>query len=85
MEGRWLLRLRRPVYGLDWIRPVDSTAMLRLAADLVASFPIGYRHPAYLQTGLGFEVKRDLPGTRGPEIDALRDKGRRWLAGADPF
>ena len=85
VDGRWLLRLRQPVYELDWIRAVDPAATLRLDPDLRASFPVGYRHLAYLQTGLGFDVARELPGTRGPAIDALRDKGRRWLAGEEPF
>lgn len=85
VDGRWLLRLRQPVYELDWIRPVDPAATLTLDPALLASFPVGYRHLAYLQTGLGFEVKRDLPGTRGAAMEALREKGRRWLAGADPF
>lgn len=83
--GRWLLRLRQPVYELDQLRPVDPAATVRLDPALLASFPAGYRHLAYLQTGLGFDVARDLPGTRGPAMDALRAKGRRWLAGEDPF
>lgn len=85
VNGRWLLRLRQPIYELDWIRSVDPAATLRLDPNLLASFPVGYRHLAYLQTGLGFAVARDLPGTRGPAIDTLGDKGRQWLAGADPF
>lgn len=85
VDGRWLLRLRQPVYELDWIRPVDPAATISLDPDLLASFPVGYRHLAYLQTGLGFTVARDLPGTRGPRMDALRDQGRRWLAGDHPF
>ena len=85
VDGRWLLRLRQPVYELDWIRSVDPAATLRLEPDLLASFPIGYRHLAYLQTGLGFDVARDQPGPRGPALDALREKGRRWLAGKEPF
>lgn len=85
VEGRWLLRLRQPIYELDWIRPVDPSVTLRRDPALLASFPVGYRHLAYLQTGLGFDVARDLPGTRGSEVEALREKGRRWLAGEDPF
>ncbi len=30
---------------------------------------------------MGFEVGRTLPGTRGPEIAALRRRMSRWLAG----
>jgi hypothetical protein len=26
-------------------------------------------------------VKRDMPGLKGPEVEALYAKGRAWLAG----
>ena len=54
---------------------------MRRASALLESFPVGYRHLAYLQTGLGFEVKRDMPGLTGPEVDALYASGKRWLSG----
>jgi len=54
-----------------------------LDQDLLARFPEGYRHLAYLQTQLGFQVSRTLPGTRGPEIKALGTRMRRWLAGEE--
>ena len=79
--GRWLLVFRQPVYELDSIRAVDPSARLSLDADRLAAYPEGYRHLAYLQTGMGFDVSRTLPGTRGPEIEALYARGRGWLAG----
>ncbi len=82
LDGRWLLRLRQPIYELDAMRPVDPAATVMLDPALLASFPAGYRHLAYLQTQLGFDVARDMPGTRGPEVEALRARGRLWLAGA---
>jgi hypothetical protein len=54
---------------------------LTLDRTLLEQFPVGYRHLAYLQTKGGFTVKRDLPGTDGPEVDALYAKGADWLAG----
>ena len=80
-DGRWLLVFRQPAYELDQIRPVDPSARLHLDAERLASYPEGYRHLAYLQSGLGFDVGRHLPGTRGPEIQDLQARGRRWLAG----
>jgi hypothetical protein len=44
-------------------------------------FPEGYRHLAYLQTQIGYAVKRDMPGLRGPEVEALYRRGRAWLRG----
>ena len=82
-DGRWGIVLRQPVYELDRMQPVDPAATLALEQDLLMSFPEGYRHLAYLQTKLGFDVSKTLPGTRGPEIAALMARMARWLAGED--
>ena len=81
-DGRWGLVLRQPVYELDRMTPVDPGASLALDEALLASFPIGYRHLAYLQTKIGFAVYKSLPGTRGPEIAALLGRMKAWLDGA---
>ncbi|MFI5015163.1 MAG: nuclear transport factor 2 family protein, partial [Hyphomicrobiales bacterium] len=44
-------------------------------------FPEGYRHLAYLQTQIGYEVKPDMPGLKGPEVEALYARGEAWLRG----
>jgi hypothetical protein len=79
--GRWGLLLRQPIYEKDRLDPVDPGAALRLDPDLLQRFPEGYRHLAYLQTQIGYEVKRDMPGLKGPEVEALYARGRDWLAG----
>jgi hypothetical protein len=78
---KWGLMLRQPIYEMDRMALVDPTATLKLDAQLLALYPEGYRHLAYLQTRLGLEVKKNLPGTRGPEIEALLAGGVRWLKG----
>jgi hypothetical protein len=80
-EGRWGLVLRQPVYELDRMTPVKPGASLDLDETLLDSFPIGYRHLAYLQTKSGFTVARTMPGTKGVEIEALEDRMKRWLDG----
>jgi hypothetical protein len=60
---------------------VDPSKQVSLDRALLDSFPVGYQHLAYLQTRLGFNVKKDMPGLRGPETDALYGHGRNWLAG----
>ena len=80
---KWGMMLRQPVYEMDRMTPVDPAATLALDAQLLAGFPEGYRHLAYLQTRIGFQVKKSLPGTRGPEIEELMARGVRWLAGDD--
>jgi len=80
-DGRWGLVLRQPIYEKDRLDPVDPAAKLVLDRDLLARFPEGYRHLAYLQTKIGYRVKTDMPGLEGPELDALYARGARWLKG----
>lgn len=80
-EGRWAIVLRQPVYEKDRADPVNPNEAYTLDQALAAQFPTGYRHLAYAQTQEGRNVRRDLPGLRGPEIEALYEEGRDWLAG----
>ncbi len=80
-KGKWGIVLRRLAYEKDRLDPVDPAAKLSLDQDLLAQFPEGYRHLAYLQTRIGYKVKRDMPGLDGPELDALYAKGAAWLKG----
>jgi hypothetical protein len=80
-QGRWGLVLRQPIYEKDRIDALDPAARLPLDPALLARFPSGYRHLAYLQTQIGLQVKPDMPGLRGPEVAALYGRGRAWLEG----
>ena len=80
----WGIVRRRLIYEQDRIDPVDPAARLTLDPDLLAQFPTGYRHLAYLQSRIGLPVKRDLPGLEGPELDALYAQGAAWLKGDVP-
>ena len=80
-NGRWAIVLRQPIYEKDRLDPVDPDAKLSLDQTLLHGFPEGYRHLAYLQSRIGYAVKRDMPGLNGAELEALYAKGRRWLKG----
>ncbi len=80
-DGRWAILLRQPIYEKDRLDPVDPAARLTLDRDLLASFPEGYRHLAYIQSKAGFAVKRDMPGLYGPEVERLYAAGAQFLAG----
>ena len=80
-DGRWGLVLRQPIYEKDRLDPVDPSLRLTLDPALLARFPEGYRHLAYLQTQVGYDVKPDMPGLEGPEVEALYERGARWLQG----
>ncbi len=83
-DGRWGLVLRQPIYELDRLTPVSGGAGPALDRELLARFPAGYRHLAYIQTRIGYEVKPDMPGLTGPAVEDLYTRGGRWLAG-DPI
>ena len=73
--------LRQPIYEKDRLDPVDPSKTLSLDRTLLERYPEGYRHLAYLQKGIGYEVKADMPGLKGPEVEALYARGKRWLDG----
>ena len=81
-DGRWLMVLRQPLYERDRIDPVRSGEVVKLDRELLARFPVGYQHLAYLQSRIGYVVKTDMPGIAGPGADALYARGERWLASA---
>jgi len=83
-DGRWGIVLRQPIYEKDRLDSIDPAASLQLDTALLARFPYGYRHLAYVQSELGFEVKRDMPGLTGPEVQRLYRRGTEWLAGGSP-
>jgi hypothetical protein len=79
--SRWVFVLRQPIYEKDRLDPVDPAARLELDRAQLERFPEGYRHLAYLQTNIGYQVKTDMPGLTGPEVEALYRRGATWLAG----
>jgi hypothetical protein len=80
--GRWGLVLRQPIYERDRLDPVTPGAAPPLDRATLDGFPEGYRHLAYLQTGIGYDVKLDMPGLTGPEVEQLYQDGAAWLEGA---
>jgi hypothetical protein len=82
-HGGWGIVLRQPIYEKDRLDPVDPAATLALDSDVLAGFPIGYRHLAYAQTQIGYDVKRDMPGLVGPGVERLYRRGAEWLAGGE--
>ncbi len=79
--GRWGLVLRQPIYEKDRLDPVEPGKAPVLDRALLVRFPEGYRHLAYLQTTIGYKVKPDMPGLKGPEVEALYARGKAWLSG----
>jgi hypothetical protein len=79
--GRWGLVLRQPIYEKDRLDPIPQGAAPALDRAILDGYPAGYRHLAYAQQKIGYTVKRDMPGLKGPEVEALYRRGAQWLAG----
>jgi hypothetical protein len=82
-NDQWAIVLRQPIYEKDRLDPLDPAVRLELDAGLLAKFPEGYRHLAYLQTKLGFTVKPDMPTLKGFEVERLYERGAAWLSGRE--
>ena len=80
-EGRWGMCLRQPIYEKDRMDPIEPGATVALETELLEQFPVGYRHLAYLQSKVGYPVKKDMPGLKGEKVEALYATGAAWLAG----
>jgi hypothetical protein len=82
-EGKWGLVRRQPIYEKDRMDPVDPSEKLELDQTILARFPEGYKHLAYLQTKVGYKVKEEgMPGLKGPEVEQLYAEGEAWLKGS---
>lgn len=81
-DGRWAIVRRQPIYEKDRLDTVDPSARLELDPTVLAQYPEGYRHLAYLQARVGFDVKKGLPGVKGPAVEKLYAEGEAWLQGA---
>jgi len=82
-DDKWGVVLRQPIYEKDRMDAIDPDPAnpLKLDPVILEQFPEGYRHLAYLQTKIGYTVKKDMPGLKGPEVHALYARGKQWLAG----
>src|SRR5215469_5661899 len=82
-DERWAVVHRQPIYEKDRMDVIDPDPARPLILDeaILEQFPEGYRHLAYLQTRIGYKVKKDMPGLKGPEVEALYARGKRWLEG----
>jgi hypothetical protein len=79
--GRWGVVLRQPIYEKDRMDPLVPGTAVPLDPELLGRFPVGYRHLAYIQSKIGYPVKPDMPGLKGPQVEALYARGAAWLAG----
>ena len=80
-NGKWGFVLRQPIYEKDRMDPVDPSATVKLDQNLLMSFPEGYRHLAYLQSQIGYPIKKDMPGLKGEAVEKLYARGKQWLNG----
>jgi hypothetical protein len=81
-DGEWRIARRAVVYEKDRMDPVNPDLKLNLDAALLARFPDGYRHLAYLQSSAGAAVNPNLATAKGEALDKLIAAAHSWLAQA---
>ena len=80
--GKWGLVYRETIAEKDRIDPVNNNETVALDQSILDQFPIEYRHLAYLQTKVGYNVDKDCPRlSGGKSLEALYKKGEDWLKG----
>ena len=78
-DERWAIVLRQPIYEKGSPDSVLPGARPALDPALLAQFPEGYRYLGlYAQSRIGYTVKRDMPGLKGP------GRCRRYTPGVAP-
>lgn len=82
-DGRWGIVLRQPIYERDMAFVADPSTSTKFKAKKLRRFPDGYARLAYMQDELGYKIKEDMPVLEGPELEALYEQGRVWLAGGE--
>jgi len=80
-NDKWGIVVRQPIYEKDRIDPIDPSKAPAIDQAKLMALPEGYRHLAYIQEEIGYKVKRDMPGLKGPEVEALYRRGISWLRG----
>jgi hypothetical protein len=79
--GKWGLVYRGTIADKDRIDTVDGNERVALDKKILDRFPVEYRHLAYLQTKVGYNVDTDCPRMSGGKaLEALYKKGADWLA-----
>ena len=81
-DGKWGLVYRATIADKDRVDPVNNTDKLVLDQAILDQFPVEYRHLAYLQTKVGYNVNKDCPRLSGGKaLEALYARGEKWLGG----
>jgi hypothetical protein len=79
VDGTWRIARRGVIYEKDRLDPVRPDAALSLDSEILARFPAGYRHVAYVQTKRGLSVAPDRPTMPSPALDVLYREAEAWL------
>jgi hypothetical protein len=82
-EGAWKMLHRQPIYEKDRVDPIDPNEAPVFDLDRLVQMPEGYRHLAYIQCGLGYNVKMDMPMLKGEAVQGLYRRGANWLEGGE--
>ena len=77
--GGWRIKMRGMIYEKDRLDVVAHGQRLELDSTLLARFPHGYRHIAYVQSHNGANITPDLPVPGSEALARLYAEGHAWL------
>ena len=81
-DGRWGIVLRQPIYEKDRMDPVDAgRSPCRSTGRCSSNSRRATGISPICRPRIGYTVKRDMPGLKGPEVEALYARGAAWLQG----
>jgi ketosteroid isomerase-like protein len=75
----WKLAERFVIYERDRLDALNGAPFPKLDAAVLAKYPPGYQHLAYMQQANGATVIAGLPGLTGAAVELLYANGGRWL------
>ena len=73
-------RASRSTKRTAWTRSIRRPD-LELDPELLARFPTATATSPICRRQIGYKVKKTMPGLKGPEVEELYAKGKKWLAG----
>lgn len=83
-EGRWLIKMRTPIYDRDRMDVVHPGSTLSIDPERLAGYPSEYKYMSYLNDALGVApANLTLPTGQSAAEAQLRAEGAAWLRSED--
>lgn len=79
IDGAWVILERMPIYEKDSLSAVDSRMAVDLDCTRLQTYPLGFRHLAYMQATGGATITMHIPAHNSEAQSSLYAAGKNWL------